>query len=131
MASAPLVGFVALPKLTQTEKNLLNVHQGCYKCRTFYAGRFLCTCTGEWPTLETCKKVTATGTLRVKAAFEARNAPVVAAVFSAGLDENIIDEDFVDSDEFDEYVSPSPLPPSPNTFGGSAVSTPLLLALLH
>ena len=111
--STPLIGFVALPKLTQTEKDLLDLHQGCYKCRVFYAGHFSRTCTGERPTLETCKKVTPTGALRAKAAFDAQNAPVVAAVFGAGLDEDFVDEDFVDSDEFNEYITPFTLPPLP------------------
>lgn len=100
--TAPLIGFVALPELTQVEKDLLDVHQGCYKCRIFYAGHFSRTCTGERPTLETCKKVTPAGAMRAKAAFDAQNAPVVAAVFGAGLEEDFVDEDFVDSDEFND-----------------------------
>ena len=77
--ATPLIGFVTLPKLTQVEKDLLDLHQGCYKCSIFYAGHFLCACTGERPTLETCKKVTPAGTLCAKAAFDAHNATVVGA----------------------------------------------------
>jgi hypothetical protein len=50
--------FVALPKLTQPEKDLLDQHQGCYKCRMFYTGHFSHTCSNKRPTLEACKKVT-------------------------------------------------------------------------
>lgn len=97
----------------QAEKDLLDLHQGCYKCRIFYAGHFSCTCTGERPTLETCKKVTPAGALHAKAAFKACNATIVSAVFGAGLDEDFVDEDLVDSNEFNEYMTPSPLPPLP------------------
>jgi hypothetical protein len=100
-------GFVALPKLTQPEWDLLNQHQGCYKCRTFYAGHFSRLCSNERPTLEACKKVTAAHVLHAKAAFDACSAPaVVGAVFGADMHEDFIDEDFVDSDEFNEYVDP-------------------------
>ena len=45
--AVPIANFIALPKLTQTEKDLLDLHQGCYKCRIFYAGHFSRTCNGE------------------------------------------------------------------------------------
>ena len=116
-APSPLVGFIALPKLTQPEKDLLDLHQGCYKCRTFYAGHFSRTCTAERPSLDACKKVTAAHALRAKAAFEKASTPVVAAIFDTGLDEDYMEEDFVNSDEFNEYVSnptASPLPDLPD-----------------
>jgi hypothetical protein len=55
---ALLVSFVAIPKLTQLEKDLLDIHQGCYKCRQFYAEHFSRTCNNERPSLDACKKVT-------------------------------------------------------------------------
>jgi hypothetical protein len=100
--------FIALPKLTQTERDLLDQHQGCYKCQTFYAGHFSCSCSNKRPTLDTCKKVTATHALHAKTAFEAHVASVIGAVFGAGLQEDYVDTDFMDSDEFDEYVDPLP-----------------------
>jgi hypothetical protein len=103
----PLVGFVTLSKLTQPEKNLLDLHQGCYKCRTFYAGHFSCACTAECPSLDACKKVTTAHALQAKAAFEKASVPIVTAIFDTGLNEDYIEEDFVSLDEFNEYV-PSP-----------------------
>ena len=44
------VGFITLPKLTQPKKDL-DQHQGCYKCRMFYARHFSCTCMNKRPTL--------------------------------------------------------------------------------
>ena len=108
-----LVGFVAIPKLTQPEKDLLDLHQGCYRCCTFYAGHFSCTCTADRPSLETCKKVTAAYAAKAKAAFEKKSTPVVAAVFGEDMDEDFTDEDLVDSNEFNEYVPPQPIPPLP------------------
>jgi hypothetical protein len=90
------VGFIALPKLTQPEKDLLDQHQGCYKCQVFYTGHFSCTCSNERPTLEECKKVTTMHALCAK------------AIFGADMHEDYIDEDFMDSDEFNEYVDPLP-----------------------
>jgi hypothetical protein len=55
-----------------------------------------------------CKKVTATHALRTKTAFEACVAPVVGGVFGAGLQEEYVNADFVDSNEFDEYIDPLP-----------------------
>jgi hypothetical protein len=104
--TASFVGFVALPKLSQPKKDLLDQHQGC-KCHTFYTGHFSRTCSNERPTLEACKKVTAVHALRAKAAaFDACNTPVVTTVFGADMHEDYIKEDFVDSDEFNEYVDP-------------------------
>jgi hypothetical protein len=58
--------------------------------------------------LETCKKVTTAYAAKAKAAFEKKPVPVVAAIFGEGMD-----EDFVDSDEFNEYVPPQLIPPLP------------------
>jgi hypothetical protein len=102
----PMVGFVAIPKLMQPKKDLLDLHQGCYKCRMFYAGHFSHTCTAERPSLETCKRVTTVHAMRAKAAYEKSTAPVMAAVFDTGLDKDFVNEDFVNSDEFEEYVPP-------------------------
>jgi hypothetical protein len=112
--SGPIGGFVALPKLSQPEKDLLDLHQGCYKCRTFYAGHFSRTCTADRPSLEACKKVTTAHALKAKAAFEKSSTPLVAAIFDNGLDEEFVDEDFVDSDEFNEYVPPSDISSLPD-----------------
>jgi len=101
---------MALPKLTQPKKDLLDLHQGCYKCCTFYVGHFSHTCNNECPTLDACKKVTIAYALRAKATFEKASALMVATIFNTGLDDNYIEEDFINSDEFNEYVS-SPTAP--------------------
>jgi hypothetical protein len=113
-ASTSFVGFFALPKLTQAEKDLLNLHQGCYKWRTFYTGHFSRTCPNDRPTLDACKKVTAVHASHAKATFDAHTTPVVATVFGADIHEDFIYEDFVDSNEFDKYVKPSPACPLPD-----------------
>jgi hypothetical protein len=110
----PMVGFVAIPKLMQPKKDLLDLHQGCYKCHIFYAGHFSCTCTAKHPSLETCKRVTTVHAMKAKAAYEKLTAPVIAAVFDTGLDKNFVDEDFVNSDEFKEYISPYKLSSLPD-----------------
>lgn len=38
-----------LPKLTEDEKNLLAKHDGCYKCRCFYAGHRALQCPNNFP----------------------------------------------------------------------------------
>jgi len=76
----------------------------------FYAGHFFCICSNERPTLEACKKVTTAHVLHAKAAFDTCNTSVVGAVFGADMHEDYINEDFVDSDEFNEYVEPLPTP---------------------
>jgi hypothetical protein len=110
----PMVGFITIPKLTQPEKDLLDLHQGCYKCRTFYARHFSRTCTAKHPSLEMCKRVTTVHAMRAKAAYEKSTAPVMAAVFDTGLDENFVDKDFVDLDEFKEYIPPYKLSSLPD-----------------
>lgn len=112
-SSNPLVAFISIPKLSQPEKDLLDLHQGCYKCRMFYTSHFSHTCTADCPLLDTCKKVTATYAVKAKATFENKSIPVVAAIFSKDMDEEFINEDFVNSDEFNEYISPHPTPPLP------------------
>jgi hypothetical protein len=112
-AVSPVVGFIALPKLTQPEKDLLDLHQGCYKCCIFYAGHFSHTCTTKCPSLDACKRVTTAHALKAKAAFEKSTTPVITAVFDTGLNEDFVDEDFVDSDEFNKYVPLSDIAPLP------------------
>jgi hypothetical protein len=46
--------------------------------------------------------------LHAKTAFEACIAPIIGTVFGAGLQEDYVDTDFVDSNEFDEYADPLP-----------------------
>jgi len=45
--------------------------------------------------------------LQAKATFEKASTPMVMAIFDTGLDEDYIEEDFVNSDEFNEYVPSS------------------------
>jgi hypothetical protein len=112
-----VVGFITLPKLTQPEKDLLDLHQGCYKCHAFYAGHFSCTCTAKCPSLDACKKVTTAHASWAKMAFKKASVPMVAAIFNTGLNKDYIEEDFVNSDKFNEYVpsaTTSLLPDLPN-----------------
>jgi len=113
LSGAPSNPLVAIPKLTQVEKDLLDLHQGCYKCWTFYASHFSCTCTADHPSLETCKKVTTAHAMKAKATFESKSAPVITAIFGKGMDKDFIDKDFVNSDEFNKYIPSSPPPPLP------------------
>ncbi|KAI0686299.1 hypothetical protein C8T65DRAFT_747470 [Cerioporus squamosus] len=48
-AYSSLSSSQALPKLMPVEKQLLNDHQGCYKCRHFYAGHLSGGCPNGFP----------------------------------------------------------------------------------
>jgi hypothetical protein len=48
-----------LPKLTENEKKLLKLHEGCNKCRRFYAGHWSKTCPNEFPDAATYRTLTA------------------------------------------------------------------------
>ncbi|KAF8236977.1 hypothetical protein L208DRAFT_1250070, partial [Tricholoma matsutake] len=126
-ALTPLVAFIAIPRLMQSNKDLLDLHQGCYKCWTFYAGHFSCTCTADCPLLEACKKVSIAHTARVKTIFKSKSMPVVGAIFGNDMDEDFIDEDFIDSDEFNE-CTPSPLPPLPEHLWWDCIDAPFTCA---
>jgi hypothetical protein len=100
--------MAAMSKLTTEERALLMEHQGCLKCRVFYAGHFAGKCTAERPTPEQCKKVTKDVALKAKAAFEksqkGSSSVVVAAVF--GSDDSSEPSSGEDEDGYgaNEYV---------------------------
>ncbi len=48
-SSASQTSANSLPKLTQAEKQLLSEHQGCFKCRRFYAGHLSGGCPNGFP----------------------------------------------------------------------------------
>jgi hypothetical protein len=47
-----------LPKLTQGEKDLLNVNSSCYKCRRFYIGHHADSCPNSFPLAADYKTLT-------------------------------------------------------------------------
>ncbi|RXW17191.1 hypothetical protein EST38_g8660 [Candolleomyces aberdarensis] len=55
-----------LPALTENEIKLLNEHQGCRKCREFYAGHYSKTCTGNFPSAANYAELTLTKALDAK-----------------------------------------------------------------
>jgi len=57
--SAP-TPFVSIPKLTQADRELLNAHEGCYKCRGFYAGHKGSDCPIGFPDPASYKPLTET-----------------------------------------------------------------------
>ncbi|KAF8218786.1 hypothetical protein L208DRAFT_1468115, partial [Tricholoma matsutake] len=112
-SSTPLV------PLTDAEKELLKLHQGCFKCRVFYVEHISRNCTNPRPTAEDCKKVTPAHAAKARVAYEKKKqgTTTIAAVFegAAVFEDDVSNEDsdkFVDANEADEYVPPSlSLPP--------------------
>ena len=116
--------IAAVLKLTTDERALLMAHQGCLKCRVFYAGHFADKCTVDHPSIDQCKKVTKEHAARAKASFEkntkASTGVVVVAVFGSDSD-NDSAKDGYGANEYVRTVSPTvPTPcsdiplPSPN-----------------
>ncbi|KAF8237158.1 hypothetical protein L208DRAFT_1519101, partial [Tricholoma matsutake] len=100
-----------LPPLTDAEKDLLRLHQGCFKCHTFYAEHFSRNCTNPCPTAEDCKKVMAAYAGKAKLAYEKKKhgMTTIAAVFEGAsvVEEDISDEgsdQYMDANEAEEYM---------------------------
>ncbi|KAJ3476362.1 hypothetical protein NLI96_g11206 [Meripilus lineatus] len=54
----PPAGTTRLPKLTDAEKTVLSNHNGCFKCRKFYANHKATDCKNPWPDAKTYKTIT-------------------------------------------------------------------------
>lgn len=87
-----------LPKLLDTEKRLLDEHNGCTRCRTFYSGHRSMDCpmriTNTWPDADTYIPLTLTSALAAK---PTTNTLPAAAAFVSYTD-----------DETDSYVDSTP-----------------------
>jgi hypothetical protein len=101
----PQTGRSVTPRLTPVKHQLLEEHQGCFRCRVFYSGHFSANCPlgpNERPLSEACMNITTAHTLKAKTAFErSQKATVVAAVFENEEDEA---DYLLNEDELDEYV---------------------------
>jgi hypothetical protein len=98
-------GPASVPRLTQTEHDLLRAHRGCFRCRIFYAGHVAPNCTlgpSERPSADAVKNCNLASALKAKAAFEKKQTmTVVAAVFDESED---LDDEDLDDMENEEYV---------------------------
>jgi hypothetical protein len=74
--------FVRLPKLTDSEHALLNQHDGCCKCRRFYASHKSDKCPNGFPSGENYKQLTAAD---AELAKKRANAKPVAAVTMSSI----------------------------------------------
>ena len=96
--SAPALEWYP-PKLTQAEKSLLWSHQGCTKCRKFYAGHQVKECTVGFPTKASYRALTPEMATRAQAAHE-------KCASEANPAEDLPQVEEVPSSE-SEYVPPS------------------------
>lgn len=69
-----------LPKLTDAEKTLLGRHEGCFKCRQFYAGHLASQCTNAWPDAKSYRTLTETDATTAAAKRNKFSPKTVAAV---------------------------------------------------
>jgi hypothetical protein len=93
-ASLTAASFVKLPPLTDTERTLLNEHEGCTKCRRFYTDHCSQSCPNGLPLGKGYKTLTMTDVLAAKKgkAVSKLVAKPVAAT-SASIDAVDTDED--------------------------------------
>ncbi|KIJ35861.1 hypothetical protein M422DRAFT_261815 [Sphaerobolus stellatus SS14] len=119
-----------LPKLTDTEKSLLNEHQGCPRCHRFYVDHRAANCpmktNNVWPDATTYTTLTAADALAAK--------PRVAAAAAATLTSRVAiapyDDDTSDSYVDTHFTSPH-LVTTMDTTGPNLVDFPIrTLALL-
>jgi hypothetical protein len=99
----PTAPFISIPKLTQADCELLNAHEGCYKCHGFYAGHKGSDCQIGFPDPASYKPLTEAGAQAAKkkksivaAIATAPNKTIVAAV---GMSSSVIG-DGTDSGEY-------------------------------
>jgi len=113
-----------LPKLTDADKDLLEAHSGCRRCRTFYAGHTTDTCpmkaTNSWPDVNTYVPITAAMAAAAKAARTASG--IVAAVGA--------DDDLETHNAYIEEYSDDGIPPRDDDTDGY-VCPPLDLSIPH
>ena len=127
----PPAGILA--KLLNTGQTLLNTHEGCTKCHSFYINHHAKDCPNGFPATVGYKPLTDTMASVAKRLKGVRKTMVAAMVETKEEDENeelvavvgmssSIIGDSTDSGS-DEYVS---LPPPRNTSGSTVLSMPLL-----
>ena len=61
------------PKLTEAERTLLKAHQGCLKCRKFYAGHFTSACPYDFPSPSNVPRINEETAARAKRRHERSN----------------------------------------------------------
>ncbi|KAF8168734.1 hypothetical protein BJ912DRAFT_808305, partial [Pholiota molesta] len=105
----------SLPKLTDEEKRLLDEHEGCRRCRTFYAGHRGDNCplkeTNSWPDASKYKPLTSAMALAAKPG--AKRLPVGYVPLPDLVDDEA-DNEFDEEDGFyddDTYAPPLDDPP--------------------
>ncbi|KAF9004210.1 hypothetical protein BDQ17DRAFT_1304961 [Cyathus striatus] len=83
-----------LPKLTDNEKKLLNEHEGCARCRTFYAGHWSDTCpmkkTNTWPDIDSYIPLTETMAKAAVPRLTAGAAQMAAAYSDDNTDDSYV-----------------------------------------
>ncbi|KAJ3474978.1 hypothetical protein NLI96_g12135 [Meripilus lineatus] len=77
-----------LPKLTDAEKTILGKHDGCFKCRRFYANHKATDCTNPWPDAKTYMTITEADGLAAQAKRNKSGANAVASI--TGIPETTI-----------------------------------------
>jgi len=98
------------PKLTDMERKLLSDHEGCFKCRQFYAGHRSAACTNGFPdgdTYQTLTEQQARSTAKARSPIVASaDCPLVASIVPCSIDPStIVDEE----DDYEvQYVPPLP-----------------------
>ncbi len=90
-ASASSATTQNLPKLSQSEKLLLNEHQGCYKCRRFYAGHLSGACPNGFPKAETYTPLTQASALKAREGRTAKDSNKSRTVATVDVDTETID----------------------------------------
>ena len=111
-----------LPKLTDAERALLRVteHDGCFRCRLFYAGHRSSNCPNSWPNAATYKPLTQS------MALAAAPASVKPAITTGAALANTDSEEERDYDTSDTYV-PMPVPFTvPHLYASFEVTGPLI-----
>ncbi|KAF9539664.1 hypothetical protein CPC08DRAFT_824534 [Agrocybe pediades] len=85
-----------LAKLTDRERELLSEHDGCFRCRVFYAGHRSAGCpmaaAGTFPDPTTVKPLTKEAALAAKAAHDAK-ARLPAAFVNTAAEDDYFDDD--------------------------------------
>ncbi|KAF8182424.1 hypothetical protein K438DRAFT_1767346 [Mycena galopus ATCC 62051] len=99
-------------KLTDEECALLGEHDGCFKCRSFYAGHRSRDCTNGFPDTTTYRTLTAADTTTAAADKKTQKTKAVAVIMHKVNDEED-SEDSVGSDNLDRVSTPSDPDPDP------------------
>jgi len=124
-----------LPKLTEADKELLDTHAGCRRCRTFYAGHTTDDCpmkaNNTWPDVHSYVPITAAKAARTASGLVAAvGADEDLEVHDAYIEEYTEDDIAPRDDDTEGYVCPpldSPTPHSiPHLFTKADISGPAI-----